>query len=268
MKIKHFFLASLILVFTSCEQYNSSIRDFTDGESESLNSIGIFTVSSYKQVTFSPGNLQYHPKNNIWRFAKNQYDHLSGVYNGGWIDFFGWGTGDNPTNKSTYDFDYAYGVDWGINKIENDLPDTWRTLTSDEWLYLRSYRINAEQLIGIAEVNGVNGLILLPDNWCCPDSITFKAGFDKEWSTLYSQYQAFTKEQWWKLEKAGAVFLPAAGYSHSIVVEAVQMYGNYWSATATRYSGSAMQFDFGSAGAGVSSCNRTYGRSVRLVKDL
>ena len=134
-----------------------------------------FSVSAIKTVTFSSGNLQYHAANNEWRFAPNQTDHIgeensniSPTYNG-WIDLFGWGTGNNPTNISSEG--ETNFVDWGVNKIGNFAPNTWRTLTSDEWEYIIKGRPNAEQLIGIAQVNGVNGLILLPDNWTCPSVV-------------------------------------------------------------------------------------------------
>ena len=77
-----------------------------DAPSTPSQGIGVFSVSATKQVTFSPGNLQYHPANDEWRFAANQTDYIgnansniSSTYNG-WIDLFGWGTSgyDNTTN--------------------------------------------------------------------------------------------------------------------------------------------------------------------------
>jgi hypothetical protein len=101
-------------------------------------SMGVFSVGEGKQVTFSKGNLQYHPANNEWRFAPSQLDYIgeansncSATYNG-WLDLFGWGTGDNPTNSSTDNNDYQIFVDWGKNQIGNEIPNTWRTMTSDE----------------------------------------------------------------------------------------------------------------------------------------
>ena len=85
--------------------------------------IGNFSVSSSKKVTFAPGNLQYHAVNNQWRFAQHQSDTV-GLSNeniepdyDGWIDLFGWGTGDNPTNRSTNYYAYETFVDWGKNTI-------------------------------------------------------------------------------------------------------------------------------------------------------
>ena len=235
-----------------------------------------FSVSSSKQIVFSPGNLQYHPANKKWRFAPSQIDYIgeansniSTSYNG-WVDLFGWGTGANPTNISTNDNNYQTFVDWGTNQIGSDAPNTWRTLTAVEWRYLSEYRNNASSLKGIARVNGVNGLILLPDNWTCPSGVTFKSGFHRDWSVeAYGQYQTFSADQWSKLEAAGAVFLPAAGCRYNgSNIENVQFNGGYWSATGSSDLDEAYRFVFESDGTYMWVINRYYGFSVRLVKDL
>ena len=239
--------------------------------------IGTFSVSADKQVTFSKGNLQYHPANDEWRFAENQTDYIgdansncSSTYNG-WLDLFGWSTSATNFGVSTSDDydDYSGSfVDWGTNKIGNDAPNTWRTLSYDEWNYLLNTRTNASSLKGVAQVNGVNGLIFLPDNWTCPAGVTFKSGFHSESSVeAYGQYQTFSADQWSKLESAGAVFLPAAGNRSGTNVRVVQDGGYYWSATEGN-SDRAYYLYFDSDGAGMGSYDRGYGHSVRLVKDL
>ena len=256
-----------------------SISMIAPEESEQQNpsaGIGVFSVSADKQVTFSKGNLQYHPANDEWRFAENQTDYIgdanskcSSTYND-WLDLFGWSTSANnfgvSTSTNVGDY-YDSFVDWGTNKIGNDAPNTWRTLTDDEWSYLRYNRTNADDLVGVAQVNGVNGLILLPDNWTCPAGVTFKSGFHSEWGGEYIAYQTFTAAQWSKLEAAGAVFLPAAGYRGGSFVGYVQDYGYYWSATEyNRFL--APYLGFLSDGASMSYYDRYNGSSVRLVKDL
>ena len=236
---------------------------------------GIFSVSSSKKVIFSSGNLQYHPANNKWRFAGNQTEYvgdananISSTYNG-WLDLFGWST--SATNfgvsTSTNGNDYSGSfVDWGTNKIGNDAPNTWRTLTYDEWRTLLNNRPNANSLKGAAQVNGVNGLILLPDSWTCPSGVTFKSGFPSSYGVNYAAYQTFTAEQWSKLESAGAVFLPVAGSRYgSDVHEPVN--GTYWSATEDN-SYYADYLYFYSYGARMDYGYRYFGQSVRLVKDL
>ena len=224
-----------------------------------------FSVSATKTVTFSPGNLQYHPANNEWRFAPNQTDYIgeananiSATYNG-WIDLFGWGTGNNPTNASTDYNDYQTFVDWGVNQIGSYAPNTWRTLTYEEWKYIINERSNASNLIGVAQVNGVNGLILLPDAWQCPNGVTFKSGFHSSYGEeYYATYQSFSVSEWSKLEASGAVFLPAAG--------SAQYYGDYWS-TTEYYSGTAYGLYFYSDEATMGGNYRYVGLSVRLVQD-
>lgn len=254
--------------------------------------IGSFSVSADKQVTFSKGNLQYTQSTDTWSFASTQYECLgtdnvtggsvssdptygdskSGDALADKVDLFGWSTAATNFGVSTStDWENGYSgsfVDWGTNKIGNDVPNTWRTLTYDEWSYLRDSRTNANELCGVAQVNGVNGLVFLPDNWVCPEGVTFKSGFHSEWGIdYYAQYQAFTIEQWSKLESAGAVFLPAAGFRYGTSVDDVQYGGGYWSATEDD-SDNAYYLYFDSNEAGMSSDDRDLGRSVRLVKDL
>ena len=293
-------IASMMTISASAQFYIY----FSDGTVSKVDSIsmiapaepeplqGLFSVSATKQVTFSPGNLQYTQSTNTWSFAENQYDYIgtdnvtggsvesdptygdskSGTALADKVDLFGWSTSATNFGVSTStDLENGYigsFVDWGTNKIGNDAPNTWRTLTDDEWRYLRYNRTNASDLCGVAQVNGVNGLIFLPDNWTCPAGVTFKSGFHSSYGTeYYAAYQTFTAEQWSQLEAAGAVFLPAAGSRGGEVVDFVQNYGRYWSATEGDgdyarcldfYSGGAFMFDY----------YRYFGFSVRLVKDL
>ena len=152
--------------------------------------IGIFSVAPNKHVTFSQGNLQYFPAAKLWKFADNQYDilgnanqHLSPTFRN-WVDLFGYSANNTTapfgistsTNNADYTGDF---VDWGNNWICGDKPNTWRTLSHDEWKYLTEKRDNAKQLRGVACVNGVNGLILLPDDWITPAGIPFTSGTHK-----------------------------------------------------------------------------------------
>ena len=153
------------------------------------------------------------------------------------IDLFGWsakgGGNQAPFGVSIADIDSYYAgefLDWGNNVINGDAPNTWRTLTYDEWEYLRYKRPNADNLIAIARIdfaeqplyNGdayVNGLILLPDNWeeVKPEGLDVKrGGFQPKNSAGIAHennfaYQVISTDKWNKLASAGAVFLPAAG---------------------------------------------------------
>ena len=254
--------------------------------------IGVFSVSADKQVTFSKGNLQYTQSTNTWVFAENQWEYI-GTDNvtGGSVssdptygdkkrgdaladkvDLFGWSTATTNfgVSTSTDDNDYLGSfVDWGINQIGSDAPNTWRTLSYHEWDYLLNTRTNASDLRGVAQVNGVNGLIFLPDTWVCPEGITFKSGFhSSEDVDYYAAYQTFTADQWSTLEAAGAVFLPAAGNRNGSNVRIVQGCGYYWSATGGSVDRRAYFLQFRSDKAYMSHCYGYFGYSVRLVKDL
>ena len=270
-----------------------SISMIAPEESEHPNpsaGIGVFSVSADKQVTFSKGNLQYTQSTNTWSFASAQYEMIgtdnvtggsvsSGEYGDSKegtaladkVDLFGWSTSATNFGVSTStDYnDYSGSfVDWGTNQIGADAPNTWRTLTYDEWYYVVFNRPNASSLKGVAQVNGVNGLILLPDNWTCPAGVTFKSGFHSDWSVeAYGQYQTFSADQWSKLESAGAVFLPAAGYRDGSNVYYVQYFGYYWSANEDD-SSRARCLLCNSNGEYMLYSGRYNGHSVRLVKDL
>ena len=244
-----------------------------------------FSVSATKKVAFSPGNLQYRASTNTWRFAPHQWEYIgiananiSSRYNG-WIDLLGWsgstGSAQWGISTSQSNSDYCGDfVDWGTNTIGLDAPNTWRTLTHTEWYYLRYTRTDADDLVGVARINlnadgskYVNGLILLPDGWICPASVTFKSGFANTPSAqAYSYYQTLSLSDWQKLESAGAVFLPVSGIRYGAVVGDVHTYGNYWSATA---NGSlfAHYLLFVSYGAFTDSNYRYSGQAVRLVQD-
>ena len=253
-----------------------------DEDQEANQSISSFSVSADKQVTFSKGNLQYHPANDEWRFAENQTDYIGDANSNiaadydGWIDLFGWGTGDAPTKSSTSYSDYSTFVDWGTNQIGSDAPNTWRTLSKDEWMYIFYNRPNAQSLFALGSVNGVNGTIILPDNWTTPDGVSFVASTTQglSWNGSYYynsngnnfSHNTYTAEQWQTMDQAGAVFLPASGFRWGTDVDYVSYYGYYWS-SAGDDEDYAYRVSFNSSGLyPQSDCIRNYGQAVRLAK--
>ena len=200
---------------------------------EDTDSLHLFSINPIEKVKFSPGNLQYHPVKDEWRFAHDQTEHI-GKDNAnispnyyGWIDLFGWGTGYEPTKTSIAYEDYCTFVDWGVNKIGDDEPNTWRSLTIDEWVYLLNSRENASDLIAIGRVKGNNGVILLPDNWVCPEGVIFKTGFAAD-DYEYSAFQVITEPEWEVIEASGAIFLPATGYRKGVTIYELQESYRYW----------------------------------------
>ena len=252
---------------------------------------GLFTINEDgDQVYFSQGNLQYQASTNTWRFAENQWDYIgenndniSPTYNG-WIDLFGWGTsgynhGANcyqpwSTNLTHSDY-YAYGyyyynlndqndkADWGYNQISNgnNINNQWRTLTNLEWNYVVNTR---NTISGIryakANVNGINGVILLPDDW---NSGTYSLSNTNNSSATFIS-NTISASLWITLESAGAVFLPAAGWRQGTSMYYVGSCGCYWS--ASRYTDDSAFILECSSLLYVNSIGRSYGSSVRLVK--
>jgi uncharacterized protein (TIGR02145 family) len=155
---------------------------------------------------------------------------------------------------------------------------TWRTLTAAEWEYVFERRANADSLFGFGSVNGTNGLILLPDGWTLPAGSTFVPSTENGFVDKGTYYQgsgnayasnSYTESQWAPMEKAGAVFLPAAGSRWSKNVSEVNEKGYYWSATPAEEDGKAYCIYFHSKGYSVRhAASVSCGYSVRLVHDV
>ena len=228
-----------------------------------IEGIGAFSVSADKQVTFAPGNLQYHLRDKKWQFAANQSDIIGYLDNTddipldyfGWIDLFDWKTATLPSA-------------------------TWRLLSKDEWVYVVSRRENAEALFALGIVNNEAGMILLPDNWVQPDSVCFtpsmtKGLFREEGmndifrNTTSKSYfdNIYNADQWSLMQQAGAVFLPAGGYRWRDHIFYVGYHGQYWSSTL--YEKYAVHLMFEWDYVLQRACSRaSFGYSVRMVKDL
>ena len=223
-----------------------------------------------------------------WRFANTQYQYLAlfPTLPGKWSDFFSWGTGDNPycrmptlypfldgnqgdifanavsqeswTNRIKQDrengkdiySDFTVFNDWGDNPILNggNQPKSWRTLTYDEWYYLIFERPNVEHRLGVAMIDTVEGLVILPDEWIQPEGVPFKdfegCGFWREYRGGWEdqvlplegfQSNVFSPNEWQKMEDAGAVFLAQTGYYYTTLlgqqITKRDGWGEYWSST-------------------------------------
>lgn len=238
---------------------------------------GAFSIGASDTVVFSRGNLQYAARgaadpNGTWRFAKHQYDFVGGLCEGtddqylgnvvydentnsaqmsdntqilnissydGWIDLFGWGTGNVPTvYRSENDFytasltagtsvlphnNYDGFHDWGANNIVNSgkpgNTSWWTTLSKDESKYLVDSRTDANSKVGFGQIIvsstlTINGLILLPDHWTISSYPTSSGLWIAAGDTQHDfNNNVFNSvSDWMLMEAAGAVFLPAAGY--------------------------------------------------------
>ncbi len=253
---------------------------------------GLFSINADgSQVWFSQGNLQYQASTQTWRFAENQYDYVGqvgennygsdgNVYeNGvrsrndyidiaysGWIDLFGWGTGNNPILHTSIAGDYTNFVDWGVNAISNggNTGNIWRTLTNDEWNYLLNTRTGAANKWGTGSVNGMHGIILLPDSWTLPDGGHFSSGGNSDWGNWTRN--TYTNSEWVDMESAGAIFLPAAGY-RGWKTFFIGWQGVYWSSTDLGDGPRAFSFYHDGFSSIIGTMNPCDGSSVRLIRD-
>ena len=240
--------------------------------------IGVFSVAKDKQVSFSQGNLQYVQNQNVWKFADQQYEMIGArnVKDGqlaNKIDLFGWSANNTTapfgvstsTNNADYSGDF---VDWGTNTINYEDPNTWRTLSKDEWEYLLNERPNAQKLRTKGSVNGNAGVILLPDDWVCPIGCSVIMVADDV--NLLPDVNAYSLEEWRKMEDAGAVLLVAAGMRRNKDITIVQhenTFGGYWTCTIKDVQNSYCYNFHIQTCEYVDYSNHIYGRSVRLVHD-
>lgn len=255
--------------------------------------LGPFSVSPTKQVIFSPGNLQFNAargthqcadgstQQGTWRFAEHQWDYTNSAY-GERIDLFGWGTSGWVSGAENYDplsysiddggyleagltGEYAY-ADWALyNRIGDDAPGTWRTLTIEEWDYLLYERPNSRNLCGYALIDEhYVGMVLLPDTWVQPAGLNFIADI---YGGEYFE-NSYTLVQWAKMEEAGAVFLPAAWQRRGEdIYREDENKGYYWSVS---YDGGSVAWAIGFRKRETLDYEALlhYGLSVRPVKDI
>ena len=244
---------------------------------------------------------------NQWDYVGTDNSNISSTYSG-WIDLFGWGTSgyhnpyDNfnvnyqPWSTSTATVNtgcntYGYGpstnmpdpnltgtsaeYDWGVhNAISNggNHAGLWRTLTTDEWLYVFNTRTastvggTANARFAKATVNGKAGVILFPDMYAHPSYLPSPLQVNNTKANF--TVNSFSGGVWTAMEDLGCVFLPATGYRNGTSVGGVGSYGYYWSASYIDSGNSyflLFDSDFifaqGYYGFGL----RCYGLSVRLV---
>ena len=189
------------------------------------------------------------------------------------------GYGYGPKNGSTYTYDltgtYA-NADWGHNAISNggNTADTWRTLTEDEWTYLFNTR-SASTVNGTADARyakaylfgTTHGVIIFPDVYTHPAGVTAPTGINATSSTSWYGNK-YTATDWAKMEAAGCVFLPAAGWRDATTIRRVNEYVRYW--TSSKYNSAGYARNVGIVDNSMNPADynqKNYGYSVRLVHD-
>ena len=229
--------------------------------------------------------------------VKSNTAMISSSYTG-WIDLFGYGTSGYNHGAVSYQpwstnfkpgeylpygcdtcnlYDQTGKADWGYNAISNggNKKGFWRCLTREESDYILKERNTVTGIrFVMAKVNGVNGMILLPDDWNSNVYIwelpflsvlqteDLSQNSPKQRRTNDDSYDnAVTASQWDELEKLGAVFLPSAGSRVETRPESMQSWGFYWTSSCNDF----FWFDIDglcSGGLWDPFCN---GFSVRLV---
>ena len=218
-------------------------------------------------------------------------NNISSTYSG-WIDLFGWSTSGINHNNSCYqpwstsideENYYAYGLadanlydgtgemkgkaDWGYNAISNGGGQTgnWRTLKIEEWDYLLNQRNTPSTIRYVkAQVNEINGIILLPDNWnqnCYPlvFANTSSISFNENIISLTDWINTF--------ETNGAVFLVAAGSRNGTTLFMLNSWGNYSTSSSSNWQSEESVVFNDSNVCTYSSSLKCNGLSVRLVQD-
>ena len=233
-KIILFFVVALALTASAQEAVDSTAKCW-----------GAFSVAPNVKVRFAPGNLQYQPSTHLYRFAERQNmvlgweSRFAGERYKGWMDLFGWGTGSNAVNFSDKSADYANFIDWGLFcGLPTNGGLAWRTLSLDEWSYLLAKRPHARRLYAVAYVEGVYGLVLLPDGRKTPKGVYVKTGPKEEYANSYNA------EKWAKMEAAGAVFLPAEVKRVGTEAAGSASQCHYWTSTTNAKKASEAVYIF------------------------
>ena len=269
---------------------------------------GLFSVSSTKRVIISQGNLQYQASTGTWRFAETQYGYIGNAAGNtteessrsgqsDWIDLFGYGTSgynngqvnympyvNSTASANYYTGDLTGNADWGYNAISNGGNREnfgWYTLSQEQWTYLLKTRTcTSSGLTGTNNEIARYSLTKIGNQYCLviyPDNYNHPAGAAQP-STKYNyptpaespDYAcSITSGDCDLMTKAGAIFLPYAGYRSNVNVKGCNSETYYWSSTyySSGSNAYAMRFkQYTVTTNGATSCNQ--GFSVRLVKDI
>lgn len=152
----------------------------------------VFTISSTEKVIIACGNLQ--KIGDIWRFAANQYDY--------------YGT-DQTEHQDMFSFDgFYHSYPWS--------GSSWHGVYTDRMRYLCNTRsvsntLSTDARYTMAKIGTVNGVIIFPDEYVHPEGTGFTAG---TYNGASNYTASVSVAGWAKMEAAGCVFLPAAGYNN------------------------------------------------------
>ena len=267
---------------------------------------GLFRVNEAGDLAyFSQGNLQaqWDETNSYWTWKFTDYQHKyiqnfqanirpDNPENGDKIDLFGWSSVYINNNfgiqSSTNDSDYrSVFFDWGWVNIQNGGGNKkWRTPSESEFDYILRWRNSGTAIAGVLSARyirvqlgssdgSIKGIVLFPDHYVLPTlehtTITWNDINEENSPGVILDWG-----DWGKMEAAGAVFLPAAGYREGTnVTLAWENYpeGCYWTSTIgtddPETTGRVFRFSKVSTDPEYSietqTAYRHYGFSVRLI---
>lgn len=185
------------------------------------------------------------------------------MYSNG-VNTYGYGPSFNQTDVNLTGTSANH--DWAVyNAIQNGgkEPGLWRTMLLEEWEYILNGRPLAQYLRSQATVCGVHGYILLPDDFTLPQGLTWSYKTNN-WDT-----NTYNTETWAVMERAGAVFLPAAGQRAGVETQRFNQVGDYWTATYDyNEERTARRFCFNESDAAMAWDWRFAAFSIRPVQDV
>lgn len=236
-----------------------------------------YTSSSTAWIDmFGWGTSGWHDENDPY----NVYYQPWSTSNQGVVPYCGyniWGYGPSVNMPSPSLIGSSANYDWGVyNAISNggNAAGLWRTLTLDEWEYVFHTRTTDSGIhFAMACVNGVNGVIILPDNWSNDyyslNNADLEGSFGHNVIGLTIWNNAF--------QVNGAVFLPATGERSGPWVYSIGSRGKYWQVVHDTGDGGhstekVVSFGFVNigylyVGGDFGWTYRCFGISVRLVQD-
>ena len=203
-----------------------------------------FSVKNGRIIHFTPGNLYYDGSN--FHFEENQWTaRITNWADSDTIGHFYYSKDisvatqkNKPTrindrifpNNGLYTPNMNFTIDGQANK--------YLALSMEDFQDLRDRKstigATGKSLYGMGTVNGVKGIIFLPDKWDA--TIPFNYGTSSCSNNVYSG------TDWEDMEYDGAVFLPIAGYSSSgdgKISNSNKSKGVYWTSKYDTGSGSS-----------------------------
>ena len=199
----------------------------------------IVTVFDNPQTIITKGQSNNHtlPKNKIAEISC--IDNLRGLFSVSASDKVSFARGNLTTVNNSYTFtaeQYELGTTYTQANIETystTMAPEWFILDQGQWNYLLNTRNDASRLKVRCDVDGINGLILLPDDW-------FNGLYDGQIVVIDGNNEnGLTITAWNELETYGAVFLPA-------ISSQSQNHNYYWTST----NGYAVAFGSGNGQGG------------------